>query len=262
MKIYLDLILLLNFIFDLLLLLTVSILLKRCAKFYKLFLGALMGSLSIFLLFINMNSFTLFFIKIIISIFMVIISFSFKNIKYTFNNILYLYTTSIILGGFLYLLNIQFSYKQIGLVFYHNGLSINFIFLIIFSPVILYIYMKQIKKLKNNYNNYYKLNIYYKNKKYELSSYLDTGNMLKSPYSNKPIIIINKNIIKDNNMEFVLIPIYTINNCNLLKCFKIREFEINKRKIKKDILVGISNQTINIDGIDCILNNYLMEEII
>ena len=35
--------------------------------------------------------------------------------KYTINNLIYLYMTSIILGGFLYLLNVEFSYKHIHL---------------------------------------------------------------------------------------------------------------------------------------------------
>ena len=130
MKIYLDLVLLLNFFMDLLLLTTVSVVLKRNVKFYRLLLGAFLGALSIFLLFIKINSLTLFIIKIIISFIMIFTSFGFKDIKYTSRNMLYLYITSIILGGFLYYLNLEFSYKNSGIVFYHNGLSVNYIFLI------------------------------------------------------------------------------------------------------------------------------------
>ena len=75
-----------------------------------------------------------------------------------------------ILGGFLYFLNVQFSYKQEGLVFYHDGLSINFIFLLIFSPLILYIYIRQGLTLKNNFSNYYKVNLYFNNKKIRFKS--------------------------------------------------------------------------------------------
>ena len=84
---------------------------------------------------------------------MVLITFNFKNIRYTLKNLFYLYITSVVLGGFLYFLNIEFSYKQVGLVFYHNGLSINFIVLIIASPIILFAYVKQAIYLKNNYSN-------------------------------------------------------------------------------------------------------------
>ena len=114
-----------------------------------------------------------------------------------FDQLLYLYMISTILGGFLYLLNIEFSYKQDGLVFYFNGLSINFIILLIVSPIIIYIYIKQSKLLKNNYSCYYKIEIVFKNNKsILLNSFLDTGNKLIDPVTKKGIILINKNSIK------------------------------------------------------------------
>ena len=91
MKIYVDVILFINFSFDLLLLLCTSISLKRNTKFYKLMLGAFVGSLSILFLFMDINSFELFLLKVIVSILMVLISFGFKDIKYFSKNILYLY---------------------------------------------------------------------------------------------------------------------------------------------------------------------------
>ena len=76
MKIYIDLVLILNFCFDLLLLLTVSIVLKRHVKFYKLLIGSFFGSLSILFLFIKINSLELFLLKFIISILMTVMTFS------------------------------------------------------------------------------------------------------------------------------------------------------------------------------------------
>ena len=101
MKIYVDVILFINFSFDLLILLSTSIVLKRKSKFYRLMLGAFIGSLSILFLFINITNLELFIFKIIISIIMILVSFGYKNIKYFGKNILFLYTISIILGGFL-----------------------------------------------------------------------------------------------------------------------------------------------------------------
>ena len=101
MKIYVDLIILLNFFLDFLLLLSVSLILKRNARFIRILFGALIGGLSILSLFFNFNSFTLFIFKVFISILMIFISFGFKDFKYTLNNFIYLYLLSIILGGFL-----------------------------------------------------------------------------------------------------------------------------------------------------------------
>ena len=109
MKVYLDYVFFLNFSFDFLLLLTVSIILRRNIPIKRIILGALVGGISIFLSFIKLNSIQLFLFKLIISILMIIVPFSYKNIRYTIKNISYLYLSSIVFGGALNLLNIQFS---------------------------------------------------------------------------------------------------------------------------------------------------------
>ena len=163
MTIYIDLVLLLNFGFDLLLLFATGIILRRQTNLKRLLLSSLLGSITILSMFIEVSSFTLFIIKILISIGMVLISFKYKDIKYTLKNLFYLYTSSILLGGFLYFLNLEFSYKNEGLVFYFNGLSINVSILLIMSPITIYAYVKQGLLLKNQYSNYYNIDIYLKN---------------------------------------------------------------------------------------------------
>lgn len=254
MKIYLDLIFLLSFGFDFILLLSVSIILKRNIKLKKIMFGSLIGGISIFALFIKLSNIELFILKAFISLIMILITFNFKNIKYTLKNLEYLYMNSIILGGFLYFLNIEFSYKNDGLIFYHNGLSINFIFLIIFSPIILYIYIKQIKEIKNNYNLYYKVNIYYNNSVYKVTGFLDTGNKLVDPLTNKEVIILNENIIKKLN-KYRIISYKTLDNEGLIKIIKAN-IEIDN-KLYKNVLIGLTK--IQMEGIDCILNQSVVE---
>lgn len=255
MKIYLDLVMILNFFFDFILLLSVAILLRRNVSIYKILLGSFIGGLSILFLFININSLQLFIVKIIISIIMILTSFGFKSLKYTFKNLLYLYTSSIILGGFLYFLNIEFSYDKVGLIFINNGLSINVVFLIIFCPIIIYIYVKQGLWLKNNYSNYYKVDIYLNNKKYSLNAFLDTGNTLEDPITKKPVILIDKKISFD---RYFFIPYKTITNSGLIKCIKVDKVEING-EIKSKVLIGLLDEKIKIDGIDCLLNKKILE---
>ena len=263
MTIYLDLVLLLNLAFDFLLLLGVNIVLKRNMKLRRIFLGALLGSLSILFLFLKLNSFTLFLLKVVVSILMILVTFGYKSMKYTFNNLIYLYMISTILGGFLYLLNIEFSYKQDGLVFYFNGLSINFIVLLVIAPIIIYVYIRQAKSLKNNYSCYYKIEIVFKNNQsIILNSFLDTGNKLKDPITKKGIILINKDVLKGkyNIRSPMYVPFNTLNNHGLLKCFKPKYIIIDN-KIYNNYLIGLSDNKINIDGVDCLLNYKLMEEL-
>ena len=259
MKIYVDLVLLLNLSFDFILLLTVSILLKRKTKIYRLLLGAFFGSISTLLLFFKITSITLFLIKIFISIVMILISFGFKNIKYFFKNMFYLYTSSILLGGFLYLLNIEFSYKNKGLIFFHTGLSINFIILIIISPIILYIYVKQSRSLRNNYNYYHNVTIYLKENTIKCIGYLDTGNKIRDPYFGRSILFINKNCISNIKDFNILVPYNTIGNHGIIKCTIPQEIEVDGSLFK--VLIGISEEDIKIDGVDCILPNIIQEGI-
>lgn len=251
MKIYIDLVLFLNFTFDFLLLLSVSILLRRMASINRILIGAFIGSLSILLLFIKINSLELFFLKIVVSILMILVTFQFKNFKYFLKNMGYFYMSSIVLGGFLYFLNVQFSYKQEGLVFFHEGLSVNFIFLIIFSPIIIYIYVRQGLRLKNNYSKYHKVKMNLGNKKIECIGYVDTGNKVIDPYGKRQIIFINKDL--DLDSKFVIVPYQTIDNYGFIKCFKIDRLEIDNKVIQSKYLVSFIRSKINIDGVDCIL---------
>lgn len=258
MKIYIDLILLLNFGFDFLLLLSVSLILKRNTELYKLLLGAFIGSISVLTLFIKINSMQLFIIKIIISILMTITSFKYKNIKYTLKNILYLYISSIVLGGALYLLNIELTYENQGIIFYKNKMSINFIILVIISPIILYIYTKECKNLRNNYSNYHKVEIKIRDKIIKCTGFVDTGNKLRDPYKKRPIILMNNNYL-DNNLNKIFVPVHTILGTNLIECIKIQELKIDNTIIKQEVLLGFINKKIKIDGIECLLNNEIME---
>lgn len=260
MKLYLDLIFFLNFSFDFMLLLTVSVVLKRNVSFKRIFMGALIGAMSIFCLFIKISSFTLFLFKLFISVIMIIVTFKFKDFSYFIKNMGYFYMVSIILGGFLYYLNIEFSYKQEGLVFYHHGLSINFVILVIISPIILYNYIRQARFFRKSVSYYHNVSLMYKGIKYNLFGYLDTGNTLKSPYSNKCVSIINKNILTDiSDSDVIYIKTSTVSSSKLMKCIKVSYLKIDNKYIY-DALVGISYEDILFDGVDILLNRDILED--
>lgn len=240
---------------------TVKLLLRRNVGILSIISGALIGGTSIFILFVPINSVMLFFVKIIISFIMILVTFGYRDIRYTARNFLYLYSTSMILGGFLYYLNTEFAYKQEGLVFYHNGLSINFVVLIIASPIITYLYYKQGIYLKQNYNHYYEVTLNHQGIKQKLNGFLDTGNHLIDPYKKRPILLIDKKkLIYDiNEFKMILVPIDTANGHSLLTCINIDEVEIKSIGKRKKVLLGLMSDSIAIDGIDCILSEKLME---
>ena len=255
MKVYLDIIFIINFLFDFILLLSSSIILKRRTSFIRIILGTLFGSLSFFVLFIRFNTVSLTLFKIIISIFMIIITFGFKDIRYFFKNLYYMYLISIIMGGLLYFINNSFSSSN-GLLFY-NSFKINIILGIVLSIIGIKVFIKNIRNLKTNYNNYINVIIYFKDYKVSVNAFLDTGNKLKDPYSFKPIILVDTKLIKEINNP-IYVPYKTCNNEGLLKCIKASKMYIEGIGYKKNFLVGLTN-SIKIDGVDCLLNEMLME---
>ena len=257
MKIYVDLVFLLNIFFDFLLLLSVSLILRRNVSIKRIILGGITGGSSIFLLFLNITKFELFLIKIVIAFLMVIVTFKYRNLKYTLKNFVYLYIVSIVLGGFLYLINTEFSYDRSGIIFINNGLSINIVLLIIASPLLLYLYIREMKSIKKNYTYYYKVCVYFNSGKHIiLNGYLDSGNNLIDPYKFRPIVLISYDRIKEyiKNEKELIVPYKVLNNSDILRCIKIEKIVVNN-KVYRDVLVGISFNKIYIDGIDCILNN-------
>lgn len=261
MKVYVDLLLFLNFAFDFILLLLTSLLLKRKASLIRLFIGALIGSFTIFILFIPFTTLSLFLIKVVLSIIISIITFGYKDIKYLTTNLFYFYINSLVLGGFLYYLNIEFSYKNIGMIFYSKGLNINYIFLLIFSPIILIIYKKQLNKLKEINSYYYSVDVYLNDKIIKLNAFLDSGNTLVDPITNKKVIISNnKELLKYlKNNNYYLVPYESINTSGLIKCIKVNKIYIKDIGIRKDVVIGITNEKIKVNGVDTILNYLLMK---
>lgn len=187
---------------------------------------------------------------------MIIITFSYKDIKYTINNYIYLIILSIILGGSLYLININYSYSHIGMIFFTNEKDINILILFLISILIIILYSKYIKKYQINNKNFYKVNIYINNKEYKLNGFLDTGNELK--YKNKPCLIINKNI-KINTKRTIYIPFTTINSTGIMKGFILKKIYIKDYGYFYNVPIAISNDKFHLHGADIILNINLME---
>lgn len=255
MKIYLDLLIFINFICDFLVLLSVSIMLKRNVKLKRLIFASLFGSITIFLLFISVSNILLFVIKLFLASIIVILAFGYKSIKYFFNNLLYFFINSLVMGGFIYFLNLKLKNNLI-----ENELLSSYLILIIFSPIILYIYIRACLKIKYKYSLVYKIDIYVNNKIFKLNAYYDTGNTLLDPYKKRSILIVNKNIFNNLKTNYLIVPINTISGSYLLKCFKPSKVFISSVGYIKEVLVGLSEEKIKLEGIDCLINKKILEE--
>lgn len=245
MKIYIDLFFLFNMIMDYIIITSVSILLKRKTSAMRIMISSLVGGISSLLLFTSINKIL---IEILTIIVMVIIAFRYENIRYTCKNILYMYILSTLLGGIVYLFNIKVSSSTFWTYF----------IIIIISIEVMILYIKEIKKMKNIYNNYYKVDIFFKDReKLSLIGFVDTGNNLYDPYKKRPIILLSDKYYREDN--FILVPYYTSSGDGLLKCVKPDIIFIEGTLYKGNVLVGFSDSPKLIDGVDVILHKDLMK---
>lgn len=243
--IYWDLVLVINFVFDFTLLLTVDTLLKRRAKKRRLLLASFVGEISMISLWVNFGNVGMFFFKIGLNVLMVVCAFSYRDVRYTFYNAIYLYLVGIILGGFE-----QYLYNEFNI---GGKMGVRYLIVVLLSPLVLIFYSKLSKLLKNNYNNRHALRILYEGGEFQGVGYLDSGNKLVSPISGKTIILVEKEYIVYHKLKLVPVPYTALNYKGLLYCFKPDALFVDGVK-KKDVLVGLSEVKFNIEGCNALLN--------
>ena len=252
--VYIDLLVLEDLLINYVILYTTGIILNRITKFKKIFLSSSFGTIPLIFLFCNLNNYLISIITFLFSIIMSIIAFSYKDIIYTVKNVIYMYLISVFLAGSIYLINTNFLPEI-------NNYLLSVIILLILSPIITYIYIKSIDKIKINSSNYYHVDIYLKDKpKITVNAFLDTGNKLTDPYTKKSIIIISKNKIIGKLNNPLLVPYNTIDNHGLLECYPVEKIYIDKVGYKTKVLIAPIDE-IGIEGADCILNQKLLERI-
>lgn len=206
------------------------------------------------LLFLHLGNFSLFLLKILSGIIMVLITFGYKNIKYLFNNFINLVVLSVILGGSLYLFNLNSNINNIS--FFNDNKFVNILVLLVISIITLFIYIKNNKHYHLEFDNHYEVYLYIDSKKLKFNAYLDTGNKLKDPYFNKPIILIYSDI-EFKNIFYV--PYKSLNNSGILECMTVDKIYIKNIGYKYDVIVGKSIDKFGIEGIDMILNEYILK---
>ena len=245
MIIYVDVVFLLNIILDFILLMSVSVVLTRNASIKRLFFGSLIGGGSTLILFVSINSLFLFLLKIILGILMVLVAFGYHSLKYTYNNLFYLFTISFSIGGVLYLLMDKEYY--------------NYFVIIIGFIIVCFLYVKQTRKFKDNYSNYYQVKMFLKGKEINLTGYLDTGNKLYDNYKHRPVILIDQKL-KYHLEDIIYVSYRSLNEEKVLKCLKVDKIIINNH-VFTNYLVGLSNQNFQIDGINCLLHSKMKGKI-
>ena len=282
--IYLDIIFFENLIMNSIILYAASIILKLKPKFFRILISSAIGSIySIILYITEMKIYSSIISKIILSIIMTYVAFNPQNVKKMWKQILIFYLTSFVFGGvalyLIYFLKPQDILMKNGMYAGEYVLKVIMLGGIV-AFVVIKISLKIIKTKINPKDMYCKIKIKLNEKEIETTAMVDTGNLVKEPITNTPVIIVESSLLYEilpkeilNNLEGVLsgdlsnipqevqdeyiskmrcIPFKSLGKENgMLLGIKSDEIEVLKEdenKIIKNAIIGIYDKSLTKRG--------------
>lgn len=290
MTIYLDVIWLLNFCTDYLLLSLTAILLKRRVQKKRLIIGSLIASLYVVVVFLPYASFfyhPLF--KLIFSMVIVMVSFGFKRFSYFFQNVAMFYLVTFMIGGGLlaihYMLHTKSKLLNDIAVMKASGFGdpISWSFVVIGFPLLWYFSRQRIEYIdlrKMTYDQISNVELRIEDQVFHLKGFIDSGNHLYDPISRSPVMILDSTRVnlpaaiterieqpflpyegEDHSWSKRLrvIPYRSVGQGQrfllAVRPDEIRVFQEKKQYDVKQAFVGLSKQPLSKDGdFDCILH--------
>lgn len=212
MTIYVDVVLIENLCMNYIILFGTAYIAKIKINHLKIIISSLIGAIYAILAYTNVFPiYTNIIVKIILSICMIYIAFKPRNMKIMFKELVVFYLVSFSLGGcafaLLYIVRPQDIFMKNGV--YIGTYPIKIIFMGgIVGFLVTYVAVNVVKSKINKKQLIYYIRIEIENRSLETRVILDTGNMLKDPISNAPVILIEKEILYDilpgsllNNIE-------------------------------------------------------------
>jgi stage II sporulation protein GA (sporulation sigma-E factor processing peptidase) len=201
LAVYLDIIWLLNFLFDSLLLYLTALVLKRDFRYWRLFIGGLIGSCIILLSITPLNAYLGHpFVKLMFSVIMVLTVFGYKRFKYFISGLMTFYLTTFLVGGSLIGIHyfIQFDLNLSSSVFLANvkgfGDPISWLFVVLGFPIAWHFSKRNFDRIdvaKIQYNQLILLEIKLDGKSYLFKGLVDSGNQLYDPISKMPVTFVS-----------------------------------------------------------------------
>ncbi len=239
LDVYVDVIFIINFIMDFILLTVVKKILRYTGSSIRCCMGAAAGALGacVFAVIPYLNHLIQFLTAyILLSCLLVMISFGRRNLKEFLKAAGLLYITTFFLGG---LLNSLYYYTSFGYYFRElmqgrllSKQGYQYFYLAVLAGTIgLIIFISLLKRLRYKETDYYKTELYFKERTVKAVGFMDTGNCLKDPYFGKPVIVAEYTVIE---------PLLTDSQNNML-CNLFDDFSngtsmpgLNKEEVQPD----------------------------
>lgn len=262
MIVYIEQVLIDNFIINFFILLSLQSIFKVKLKKLNLVLSSLLGSIvAVILPLFNFNVIFSSLIKILLSLSMVAIIKKYKKIKEFFLFYLSFLFLTFMFGGACIFLLMLFDKNFNVNNYYSYSLPLGVIVILIFF---LFFILKNIFKniyTRKTINNFvFKINIVNKNKSDELLAFLDSGNFLIDSLTNKPITIVDYNSLKNLLTNISLTDILLNRTDKLSSEFKNVHMQnvssINKGT--KVIVLEVEKLEIYLENTKNIINNAMI----
>ena len=200
---YLDLIILENLCMNFLILFTTGKLLNRKIEKRRILLASMLGVLYVFSLYISIPTLLLNISKFVVGLLLVKISFNSKGIKKISKELVVFFMISFIYAGcalgFIHLTKPKVIYIVNGII-----IGGEYIFeLVLISAIVSYALIKismnliKLKQKLNKNDMLCRIEIHNSGKKVELNALLDTGNLLTDLISNNPVVIVDKDKVRN-----------------------------------------------------------------
>lgn len=199
MTIYIDIVLIENLIMNSIILYATSIGLKEKVKFIRIFFASLIGAVYSLISYIsNIKIYSSIIMKIILSFIIVYIAYNPQTIKKMWKEILFFYLISFVFGGaafaFIYILKPQEILMKNGLFLGTYPLK-TIILAAIIAFIVIVLGFKLVRTKMTKKDMFCKVTIHLDNKEIETNAMIDTGNFLKEPITNTPVIVVEHSLL-------------------------------------------------------------------
>lgn len=201
MTIYIDVVLIENLIMNYIILLATGLILKIKIKHIRLIIGSLLGAIYTIIGYIGiLEIYSSFILKIILSIMIVYIAYYPQTLKKMWKELLFFYLTSFVFGGvafsLIYIVKPQEIIMKNGLFLGTYPLKTVILGAIV-AFVIIITAFKIIKSKISKKDLICEITVEIEGKKIITKALIDTGNMLKEPITNTPVVVIEHTLLYD-----------------------------------------------------------------
>lgn len=199
MTIYVDVVLIENLIMNYIILLATGLILKTKLKHLRLIIASLLGAIYSIVAYINfLEIYSNFFLKILLSVIIVYIAFNPQTMKKMWKSLLIFYLTSFVFGGaafaLIYIIRPQDILMKNGL-FLGTYLLKTVILAAIVAFIVIITAFTIVKTKVTKKDMFCNIEIKLNGKILKTKALIDSGNMLKEPITNTPVVVIERSLL-------------------------------------------------------------------